>query len=164
MKAVVLHVEGAESVVLGDDGVVRNIKGRHDVGETIELGKLVSFPGRVVRSVAAAAAAVVLLVAGGAVGYRQFFQECSYASLDVNPSIEYVLNRQNRILRVNALNEDAAPIVERLGRSGDLVDAIGRTTELLYEEHYLGEGTDNFLLVSVASESNVGDLAGAVDA
>lgn len=54
------------------------------------------------------AAALVLLL-GGAAGVRLYSVNravASTVSLDVNPSVEIQVNQKDRVLRVNALNED----------------------------------------------------------
>ena len=157
MKAVVLEVRGGYAAVLKEDGTVEKIRRSCAVGDTIELteeAKIVAFPKKPVRWVAAAAAALVILSAGGTYGYNTAYAY-SYVTLDANPSLEYVLNRQNRVLSISALNEDAEAIAEALNDSGirraTLTEAIEETTELLYEADYLGEDSDNCLLVSVNS-------------
>ena len=113
MKAVVLETHGGFAAVLRDDGVVEKIRRSCQVGETVELEerKVVAFPKRIGRWSVAAAAALILLTSGGLYGYNNAYAY-SYVTLDINPSIEYVLNRKNEILRVTALNDDAQAIVE----------------------------------------------------
>jgi len=159
MKAIVLQTDGGFAAVLRDDGVVEKIRRSCNVGETIELEeqKVVRFPKRLTQWAAGAAAALILLAGGGMYGYNNAYAY-SYVTLDTNPSIEYTLNRKNEVLRITALNEDAESIVESLNAAGvkkeSLTDAIGRTTELLYEGAYLGEDCDNCILVSVTSHGD----------
>lgn len=156
MKAVVLEIRGAYAAVLREDGVVEKIRRSCQVGETIELEekKVVAFPKRMGQWTAAAVAALILLTGGGVYGYNNAYAY-SYVTVDANPSIEYVLNRKNELLRVTALNEDAEAIVESLMAAGvkdeTIYDAIGDTTALLYESGYLGEDGDNCLVISVTS-------------
>lgn len=159
MKAVVLETRGSFAAVLRDDGVIEKIRRSCRVGETIEMEaqKVISFPKRLGQWTAAAAAALILLTGGGIYGYNHAYAY-SYVTLDINPSIEYVLNRKNQVLRVTALNEDADPIVESLHQSGvkreSLTDVIDETTTLLYQESYLGENCDNYILISVTSHGD----------
>ena len=158
MRAVVLETRGSFAAVLRDDGVVEKIRRVCQVGETIELAekKIIDFPKRMGQWAAAAAAAIILFT-GGILGYNNAYAY-SYVTMDTNPSIEYVLNRKNQVLRVTALNEDAQSIVdgvnERRSRKDSLTDVIGQTTERLYEQAYLGEDCDNYILISVASHGD----------
>lgn len=159
MKAVVLETRDGWAAVLRDDGVVEKIRRRCEVGDTIELEdrSVIPFPKRVGRMATAAAAALILLTGGGLYGYNNAYAY-SYVTLDANPSIEYVLNRRNEVLRVAALNEDAEPIVATLNESGvrkeSLSDAIDETIALLYESDYLTEDGDNCILISVSSRGS----------
>ena len=170
MKAVVLETRGEWAAVLRDDGVVEKIRRQCSVGDTIEIsvGKTIQFPGRFAKMTAAAAAAVIILTGGGLYGYNNAYAY-SYVTLDANPSIEYVLNRKNELLKVSALNEEAEEIVRALTeeniRGESLSQIVGQTTELLRENEYL-EDEDNVLLISITSkgEKQAQELLGEVDA
>ena len=158
MKAVVLEASGGFAAVLRDDGAVEKIRRVCHVGETIELEdrKITAFPKRMAQWAAAAAAALILFT-GGILGYNNAYA-FSYVSLDTNPSIEFVLNRKNEVLRVSALNDDAKAIVDSVNegrsRKDSLTDVIKQTTECLYEQAYLGKDCDNYILISVASHGD----------
>ncbi len=156
MKAVVLEVRDGVAAVLREDGAVEKLRRDCRVGETIEIeegGKLLRFPGRTAKFVAAAAAALIVLGAGGSYGYNNAYAY-SYVTMDANPSVEYVLNRRGKVLRVDALNEDGETLAAELSSAGvknaSLSDAIDETTRLLYEENILGSEED-YLLFNVTS-------------
>ena len=121
MKAVVLEIRKNEAAVLCKDGQIVKIR-RKDltVGETIEISAAEICPDKktvVYKQLrkygTVAAAAAILLGFGGNHIYNTALA-CSYVSLDINPSIEYTLNRQDRVLDVTAVNEDAEEIVAQL--------------------------------------------------
>lgn len=162
MKAVVLEIRKNEAAVLGKDGQVRKIRRQGIcVGDTIELtdaelsADKTMLYRRIGRIGTAAAAAVLVLGLGGNYWY-QTAMACSYVSLDINPSIEYTLNRQNRILDVTAVNDDAEGIVEQLKKDGIrkeyFSDAIAMTTELLKQNGYITEEETDYILINVASD------------
>lgn len=158
MKAVVLEVRRGVAAVLKEDGTVEKLRRVCQVGETIEVrdgtGAVHTGLRRWLPAAAAAVAAIVLL--GGVRGYLTA-QAYSYVTLDVNPSLEYTLNRMNRVLSVSALNQDAVPVVDALNREGirdsTLSAALTETLEVLAQESYLDSDTD-YLLVSVSSGSD----------
>lgn len=170
MKAVVLEIRDGVAAVLREDGTVEKIRRECRVGDTVELperGRIMTFPQKAARW-AAGAAAALLLVSGGAYGYNNAYAY-SYVTLDVNPSIEYVLNRRNLVLRVDALNEDGETLARALNDGGvrgeGLTDAIDETTRLLYEEAYLGGGeSDIYIHVYSRGETQREALAEEVGA
>ena len=165
MKAVVLETRDGWAAVLREDGVVEKLRRRCEVGETIGLdaadGRVVRFRSRAVKWVAAAVAAVVLFT-GGSYGYNNAYAY-SCVTLDVTPSIAYVLNRRNRVLRVEAGNEDAEPIAAALEDAGvrrmTLTDAIDETTRLLYENDYLRADDDNSIMIDITSRGEAQEAA-----
>lgn len=58
------------------------------------------------------AALVLMLCAMG--GYRLYATPVSYISVDVNPSVELGLNRLDRVVRMEAFNDDGATILQGL--------------------------------------------------
>lgn len=162
MKAVVLEVRGKEAVVLNTAGQVIRIRQKNlKTGDTIELSdemmkeKVISW-SKVRRYGAVAAAAALILGSGGMYSYNNVIA-CSYVSLDINPSIEYVLNRQNLILDVEALNEEAEEIVSILKenniKKNTLSQAMEKTTEILEEYGYIDEEETDYILLNVSCDS-----------
>ena len=71
----------------------------------------------------AACLAVMLLCGGGGVFYQQAHAVASVVSLDVNPSIELKVNRNEKVLVCTPLNEDAKAILADMGGGADLKGA-----------------------------------------
>ena len=165
MKAVVLEIRKNEAAVLCKNGQIIKIRRKGLVaGETIELSaaeirqdKKVVFYKKLRQYGSVAAAAALLLGFGGNHIYNTAIA-CSYVSLDINPSIEYTLNRQDCVLDVTAVNEDAEEIVEQLKEQGikkeSLADAISMTADLLQENGYIIEEETDYILINVASDSD----------
>ena len=61
---------------------------------------------------AAAACLVVCLALAG--GYRLYFSPTSIISIDINPSIELSVNRFDKVVAVEGLNEDGVTFAETL--------------------------------------------------
>ncbi|MCR4909341.1 MAG: anti-sigma factor domain-containing protein [Lachnospiraceae bacterium] len=158
MKALVLEIQNGTAAVLREDGVVVKVKRRCEVGQTIvveeESGSLLKLSNRVIGYVAAAAAAVVLLVGGGIFSWQNLIAY-SYISLDVNPSLEYTLNRRNKVIGVRALNEDAEDIVKAVKKAGIKNATVARTlqetTAVLSEANYFSDDAEDYMLVGVSS-------------
>ena len=165
MKAVVLEIRKNEAAVLCKDGQI--VKVRRNglvVGDSIDISdaeicpdKKVVFYKKLRQYGSVAAAAALLLGFGGNHVYNTAIA-CSYVSLDINPSIEYTLNRQDCVLDVTAVNEDAEEIVEQLKEQGVkkelLADAISMTAEILQENDYITDDETDYILINVASDSD----------
>ena len=126
MKGLVLEVKNNETAILREDGIVVKIKGVYQVGETIQLGEVSSFPSKSRNSKGtinsflrlAVAAALIIVLSFGGYNYAAVMAE-TYVTID-DPtdgvSIEYVLNRLNKVVSINAYNkagEDVKAIIEK---------------------------------------------------
>ena len=71
----------------------------------------------------AAACLAVMLLCGGGIFYQQAHAVASVVSLDVNPSIELKVSRNEKVLVCTPLNEDAKAILADMGDGADLKGA-----------------------------------------
>lgn len=160
MKGLVTETKDGYCAILREDGAFVRIKGNYSVGAEIDLSKaqadnVTPFAGRRFKTaVAAAAAALAVLVGvGGTKAYRDNMVS-SYVTIDVKPSIEYSLNRDNLVLRAVALSDDAAPITEELNQKNikgkTLENAIKQTIEIMKDKGYIEDGSEE-ILISVTS-------------
>lgn len=95
----------------------------------------------------AAAACLVLAIGGGSVYYNQSQTAASVVSLDVNPSIELVLNSRERVLRATALNEDAAAVLDGMDLKGSMLDvAVNALMGSLLKNGYVDELANSILI------------------
>ena len=153
MKGLVTEIRDGKAAVLREDGVFVSVRKNCKVGDTIEVpAEVVSFP---VRRVAAAAAALVVMFGAGGYSYMNV-QACSYVSLDVNPSVEYVLNRKDLVISAEGLNEDGKALVEELNALGikgnTLSEALEKTASLLPED--ADADAEDYVLLNVTSDSD----------
>lgn len=102
---------------------------------------------------AVAAACIALLLTVGIGGYAWIQMPVSYVSIDVNPSIEFALNRFDRVMSVTAYNEEGAEIIEDLSLEGKkYTDAIHILVESDGMKSYLT--SQNELVFTVAAEDS----------
>ena len=71
----------------------------------------------------AAACLALALLCGGGVFYQQAHAVASVVSLDVNPSIELKVSKDEKVLACTPLNEDAKAILADMGSGADLKGA-----------------------------------------
>ena len=181
MKAIVLEVKNGTSACLREDGTIVEVHAKHPVGQTIELkeGKIVKFKEAIAgltesraaefirdnaQKVAMAAAALVCVFLGTGIYSYNNLMAASYMSVDVNPSLEYTLNRMDKVIDVRALNDDAVKIVDELKEAGikhaTVAETISETTRILEKENYIASDKDNVMLVGItgANKHKSGDI------
>jgi len=162
MKAVVLEIKEKWAAVLCEDGVIRKVKkGNFKVGDSFDFEaeshkKVVSI-GSLRRNMVGSAAALILIVAGvaGTYSYNNVLA-CSYVSLDINPSIEYTLNRQDKVVAVKGLNNDGQKIADELlsVRKVTLKEALQETKQLLTKKNYLKSGSSEDVLIDISANNS----------
>lgn len=108
---------------------------------------------RRMRTVAmAAAACLCVAVLGGGVSFYQNHRVDSVIGIDVNPSIELSVNRNEKVLQANPLNEDAETILDDMNlKNVDLDIAVNALIGSMVRNGYLDE-LDNAILVTVTNE------------
>ena len=119
MKSVVLEIKGKFAAVLSDDGSIKKVKNRnYAVGQEIwsiqkeEDLKMKNLP--ITKKIALCASCAAIMLFGTGAGVWVYAAPYSYVSLDVNPSIEYTLNRLDRVIKVKAVNDDGQAILDEV--------------------------------------------------
>lgn len=156
MKAVIVEIRGETAAALGRDGTVFKVKNRaYAVGQTIDVRRGVRSIRRQIAVLAAAAAAVFLIVGAGIFTYAAPY---SMVSLDVNPSLQYTLNRLGLVLSVEAVNGDGDEILAEVGTLSNrsIEDAIVITVRQITEDGYF-DGDEPGGIVIAASSRDEGE-------
>lgn len=159
MKAVIVEIRAAYAAALTDDGCVMKLKNRnYTIGETIEVSNTPVIQMRsVVKWASSVAAAVILCV----VSAWTYWAPYSYVSLDVNPSIEYQVNRFDRVIGVQAVNGDGDEIIQSINVTNNPVDqAVKTTIDQIAANGYLDEDFCGIVIsTSCKNEKKAGELA-----
>ncbi len=152
MKAVVLETKDGYCAVLKDDGTIEKVKMTARIGQEITMPakkEIRRFPLRYVA--AAASFALVSLTTG----LLSLTQEYSYVSVDVDASVEYSLNRMDRVVKVKGLNKKGEALAKSIRKEGiegqSISEAMDKTKSLLQEEGYMNP-TDGAILMAVSSK------------
>ena len=117
-------------------------------------------PVRLRRFASLAAAFIILF--GGVFGFNAYQANAKVSarvSLDVNPSVEIQVNRNERVLDVVALNEDGKAIVGDMDFSGSSIDvAVNALVGSMMRNGFLTD-VANSILVTVSGENVEKDAA-----
>jgi len=92
----------------------------------------------------------VVMLAGVVLLYMYLTQPTLRFVVDVNPSIEVVTNRLERVVEVNPLNDDAKEMLEGyVIKDRSLEKTINDLVDLMIFEGYIQGGQDNLVMISV---------------
>ena len=154
MKAVIVELRDGYASVLSDDGCVVKIKNNnYELGQVIYINNTGKSMVRKIAMFAASAAAVLVL----GTGTWAYASPYSYVSLDVNPSIEYVLNRFDRVININAVNEDGEEILHefKLGniKHKTIKHAIHQTLDQITDLGYLNSDTKSGIIIATSGKN-----------
>lgn len=151
MKAVIVEIRGETAAALGRDGSVFKVKNRsYAVGQTIDVRR--SSLSRQLAVLAACAAAIFLLVGSGLYAYLAPY---SLVSLDVNPSLQYTLNRMGLVLSVEAVNGDGDELLAEMEalQNRSIEDAISITVRQIAEDGYFDGDEPGGMVIAASSRS-----------
>ncbi len=164
MSVMIMETNGREAIALTRDGRFIKIRNAgYQVGQEVLIKpemiiRSSSRPGRsAVVKIAAVAACFCLLFASifGLVILNT--QSYGYVSVDVNPSIEYRLNRFDRVVSVSAVNEDGEALLSAIGESNlkgaDIELALSLTVDELFVQGYLQNEGAGMLISCTAGSS-----------
>ncbi len=152
------HDEIAEHLRSAVDSLTPDVYDKIDLTARQEVYVRPSRTVRIYRTVrtAAVAAAACLCVAllGGGVAFYQNRRVDSVIGIDVNPSIELSVNRSEKVLKTEALNEDAEIILDGMDlKNVDLDIAVNALIGSMVRNGYLDE-LDNAILVTVSNDDS----------
>ena len=158
MKAVVLEITEKEATVMTHDGDIIGVRNRdYEIGQEITLKKdPATLSARIYKIVpmAITVAATVLLLAG----VRLYYIPYGTVSLDINPSIEYTINRFDRVLTVKGVNDDGSDILSGLDTDSlinkNIEDALDTTIDRIEADGYISDEDENYVVVSANTRAD----------
>ena len=149
MKAVIVDLVNGQAAALCDDGrVIKLADPGYSLGQIVEVHERKRRTPLWVRYASTAAAAALLLVgAGGGAAYAMPY---GVVSLDVNPSLEYTINRFDYVLKVEGVNEDGKALLAQMDTSKiknrRIGDALETSVQQMEERDLLGGESDEIVI------------------
>lgn len=175
MRGIVIEKENGHAIIMTKKGEFIKIKGcvETSVGEEYVSTSKFDFKNilfleksnnsKKINSIIynkrlATVAASLVLVFGMSTGVYAYASPSNYINIDINPSVELISNRFNRIINVKALNEDGTKLIEGLSLGNKTAtEAVKLVMEAAKEDGYLEEPLENEILITVTSKNE--DLA-----
>jgi hypothetical protein len=162
MKAVIVEIKNGNAAVLSDDGCIKTIKNNnYEIGQVIQISSPKLHLSKKFAALAASAAALVVF----SVGTWAYASPYSYVSVDVNPSIEYTLNRFNRVLNIKATNDDGEELLDEISldnlKNQTIKDAITATVQQIADTGYFNSDMDGGIVITTSgqNENKAAELA-----
>ncbi len=154
-KGIVVEKSGRNLIVLTPEGEFKKVAvsgGEYRLGQEIEFN--VPRVSSVYRFGAIAAAVVLLLLVPVFVNLMEMSHKAyAYVQLDINPGVEFTINRYDRIIDVRALNSDGQKVLEGFELNGkNLEEGIRYFTSKSYEMGYVSEENKNHIIVTTVME------------
>lgn len=151
VKGVVMRVEKKSVTVYTSEGDFLEIPPpgiRPEIGQVIEVRIK---PRRPLITYAAAAAVMILALALGMFGsFAGPGAAVAYVALDINPSIELFVNKDAKVIKTRALNEQAEAILSSGGVEGmDIYRAVDLIVKEAYAKGYIKTEDKNVVLAGV---------------
>ncbi|MCR4429771.1 MAG: anti-sigma factor domain-containing protein [Tepidanaerobacteraceae bacterium] len=162
MKGVIVDVGSEYIIVLtksGDFKKIPNHVGQCLIGGEIEVPDGVPamhlLPRRLLslastKRVAAAAIVFIMLLGLGGYAIADYFNPVAFVTMDINPSIELALNRYERVLAVDAFDDEGSILAKDAGalKNMKISEALGILIQKALSRDYLKESGTIMLTVS----------------
>jgi hypothetical protein len=108
-----------------------------------------------VKKVVSIVVAVAFLAAAVVSGYAFYNTPVAYMSLDINPSVEVAINALNRVIGVEAANEEGDRIMQGLNlRNLGVEQAMNVLVQHAYDEGYVEEDGSTVIAVNADSKNS----------
>lgn len=157
MKAVIVECSNGAAVALCDDGTFRKLKNKgYSIGQEL-LIKQKRSSNRMVQKLSICASLALVLLSFAGIGSHSYVEPYSYVSLDINPSIEYALNRYDKVISVAGINTEGQQVVSSIEsdiKNQNITTALGVTIGQLEKDHYINQEGYNHVIVSVYSSND----------
>jgi septal ring factor EnvC (AmiA/AmiB activator) len=155
MKAVILEINDGFVAALSDDGSITKEKNKnYKIGQVINMKNSKSNKFNKIAMWASSAAAFVLVCGVGAWAYVSPY---TYVSLDVNPSIEYSVNRFDRVLNVKAVNDDGEELLKEINlddlTNKSIEDALKITVNEISEAGYFSGDIVGGIIIATSADN-----------
>lgn len=157
MKAVIVECSNGAAVALCDDGTFRKLKNKgYSIGQELLIKQRRS-SNRMVQKLSICASLALVLLSFAGIGSHSYVEPYSYVSLDINPSIEYALNRYDKVISVAGINTEGQQVVSSIEsdiKNQNITTALGVTIGQLEKDHYINQEGYNHVIVSVYSSND----------
>ena len=179
MKAVIVEIKDSNATVLMEDGTFRTMQASGEIGDVLHVPDAeilpAEDPGQMDRGTlrrirtrktiyAAVAAAAVMAAAFSGKYYYDNVEPVAYVTVDAASSVRFSLNRNDQVVEMTALSDEAAAIIEELRAENLSKEKIGtvldRMIELMEEDGEMQLDEEDVKVESTRDEARQERLLG----
>ena len=153
-QGVILELRKKEAVVFNDHGEydkIERIDGMY-VGQAVEYKNTTNKnTKRLISAISAAAVFIAIFFSYGT--FKDYNQQVfAYVTLDINPSMEFSIDKVNSVISLKPLNIDAENITKAINVRGKNIDtAIKDVISQLEKSGFMERKSDNIIVVSTSA-------------
>ncbi|HOM01594.1 MAG TPA: anti-sigma factor domain-containing protein [Acetivibrio sp.] len=154
MKAVIVDIKGKYAVAVDKEGQFIKLKRTEEcrIGYEIDVpAKVIGFKKKTLLKVVSVAAAL-LLVSSISFAVYSYNLPYSYVNVDINPSLEIIINIYNRIIDIKALNPEGELLIEGSCRNSRLNEGVKKIIDNAVEQGFLKNNEENAVMLTVAGK------------
>ncbi len=108
---------------------------------------------------------VLAVLAVAVFGWTIMSQPAYSLTMDVNPSIEIVSNRLDKVLEIKPLNDDAEAMLREFEiKDSNLTKTIEDLADLMVLKGYISGGKDNLVMITVSDNASKQDVVDRLNA
>lgn len=154
MKGIIVEIHQNMAALLSDDGMVRRVTNLdYFIGQEVEVSMKKKMNWKKWMAISSAAACLIFALGIGTYAYTTPY---SKVSLDVNPSIEYTLNRFGRVIDVEGKNKDGNAIISEATKkellNHSIQDAVAETVDVIAKNGYF-DNEDAEIVIATSSDN-----------
>lgn len=153
MKGLIAEIDGRSMVVITENGdfvkLKRDIK--YGIGDEIQMP--VRSRSQMFRALSTVAASMLICAMLGS-GVYAYYTPYSYVSVDINPSLGLSLNRFDKVIDIQPLNEDAEKLISEAKpvKHENVDEALSDILQSAAEKGYLKPDQENGVMVVVSAK------------
>lgn len=156
MNAIIMEIKGKYGIAIdGRGNFIRFRNSRNlNVGDEIALSQRSFAQSGAAWLKPISAAAVLVFMLAGSFGVYAYNQPKSYVYMDINPGIELVVNRFDRVLSAYGTNNDGKELLTKIDyKNANLDDTIDSILDTAKAEGYFIPDQNNALVLTVAAKN-----------
>lgn len=157
-KGIILEIRKNEAVIVNNRGQYKRIKKISGMflGQMVNYNNKAMVPNKVYRYMAAVsgAAALLIFVVFSSLFFMNNLQPkiFAYIDIDINPSMEFSIDENERVISLEPLNSDAEKTIGSLHLKGiNINNAVSMVIEKLEKNGFIAPQKKNLILISSSS-------------
>lgn len=160
-RGIVLSIENKKAVLMTADGQFISIphEAHMRIGEETSIQAVTKVPKRAPKRAfwysGAAAAILLFMIPFFFLTTAEAHPVVAYVSLDINPSIEIGVDKEQRVQELKGLNNDGKAIISGLSYKGKPVDVVAATImSTVAKGHYLDKPDKDIVITSLILDND----------